>query len=142
MKTISELLDQIKEKHDLKSDYKLALYMGIGGGNIANYRHGRSLPDENACEKIAAALGMDPDVLIAEMNATRAKSPEIRATWARIAQRLQAGMVHAAVLMALAIVSIAGYAPNAEATALNTSKATSSSMYIMFSFDSGELNHL
>jgi transcriptional regulator with XRE-family HTH domain len=129
MKTISELLDLIKEKHGLKSDYKLALYMGIGGGNIANYRHGRSLPDENACEKIAAALGMDPDVLIAEMNATRAKSPEIRATWARIAHRLQAGMVHAAVMLCLAIVSLAGYAPNAEATALSFDKSACQSVY-------------
>ena len=127
MKTIPEMLDQIKAKNGLKSDYKLALYMGIGEGNLANYRHGRSLPDERACEKIAAALEIDADVLIAEMNAIRAKSPDVRATWQRIANRLQ-GAVHAAVIAGVSVVGFTS-SPNAEATALTPKLDAPASVY-------------
>lgn len=132
MKTISQLLDEIKEKHDLKSDYKLALFMGIGGGNLANYRHGKSLPDESACEKIAAALEIDPDVLIAQMNSTRAKTPEVKARWQRIAHRLEVGAASAAMSLVVAIISLAGFSPNAEATALSFDKS-GPPVYIMLS---------
>jgi|GEM_PF-1033204 len=125
MQSITSMLDKIKEKNGLKSDYKLALFLGIGEGNLANYRHGRSLPDERACEKIAAALGVDPDLLILQVSATRARSPEIRSTWMRIAQRLQSGAVHVAVLIGLAVVGFTS-APNAEAAALSPAAARSS----------------
>lgn len=106
MTSINQMLDSIKQHHELRSDYKLALFLGIGEGNIANYRHGRSLPDERACEKIANAIKIDPDVLIAEMNSQRAKTPELRATWSRIAARLQTGVATAAAAILTVCVSM------------------------------------
>lgn len=134
MQTVNELLDQLKTARGITSDYKLSLYLGVVQGAVQHWRHGRSLPDSKTVYRIASELGLDADILVLQIETQRASTDEAKAVWSRIAQRLQAGMVNAAVLMALAIVSIAGYAPNAEATALNTSKATSSSMYIMFSY--------
>ena len=69
MRTVNEVLDAVKARNGITSDYKLAMFLGIGDGNLRNYRHGRSLPDEKACERIAAALGEQPFVLLAEMQA-------------------------------------------------------------------------
>ena len=118
MNSIDNLLDTIKHRHKLNSDYKLSLFLGIGQGNIANYRHKRSMPNVEACEKIAKALDMDPDVLIVYFEAQRAQTNEARARWVKIGHRLQSGASQAAVIAVVAMISVSGFAPNAEATAL------------------------
>jgi len=119
MQTVDQLLDAIKVRHKIVSDYKLAQFLGMTDSAIRNYRHKRSLPDEVACVKIAQALDLDGDVLAAQIQAQRARDVETKDFWRRLAVRLQTGAVHASVMMALAMISIAGYAPNAEATALS-----------------------
>lgn len=134
MQNVDDLLDEVKWKHGIKSDYKLAHFLKMTPNTIANYRHGRSRPDDKTLLKLADLAGLDQyhvDVLAVQLHAERTTDATAKEFWNRIVVRLQGGAVHAAVLMAIAIVSIAGYAPNAEATALNTSKAASSSMYIM-----------
>ena len=90
MRTINDALDAVKARHQLTSDYKLAMFLGIGSSNIGNYRHGRSLPDERMCARIAEALGEDPALLIVEMQAQRAASTETAKLWERIADKLKA----------------------------------------------------
>ncbi len=131
MKTVGQLLDSVKEKRQIGSDYKLAMFLGVAQGTVQNWRHGRSLPDQKAVTRIAYELGLDADVLLLQIESQRAATDYAKAAWLRIAQRLQAGAAHVAVLLAVAMVSIAGYAPNAEATALNHSQAKSGSLYIM-----------
>lgn len=126
MKTVDELLDAVKARHKITSDYKLAQFLGMTDSAIRNYRHKRSLPDEVACVKIAQAIDLDGDVLAAEIQSMRARDDETKNFWKRLAVRLETGMVHAVITLVLAIVSIAGYAPNAEATALFPSKLQSS----------------
>ncbi len=126
MKTVNELLDQLKEKQSIPSDYKLALYLGVAQGSVQNWRHGRSLPDQKAITRIASELALDADVLLLEIESQRAGNDFAKAAWMRIAQRLQAGIAHAGVAMLVAIVSIAGFAPNAEATALSGAKLLAS----------------
>lgn len=118
MKTVDQLLDAVKAEHKIGSDYKLAQFLGMTDGAIRNYRHKRSMPDEVACVKIATALGMDGDVLAAQMQSQRARDEETKAFWKRLAHRLEAGAVHLVMLMAVAMITIAGYAPNAGATVL------------------------
>lgn len=107
MKTVNQLLNQVRQKHDLKSDYKLALYLGLREQSIGNYRHERTLPDAAACAKIAAALDMDADVLTVQIEAQRAKTVEARQLWERVAQRLQMGFANVGILALLAMISIA-----------------------------------
>lgn len=90
MMDVNNLLDQIKYIHGLPSDYKLAQLLGITLGSVRHYRFGRSQPDDRVSALMAEALGLDVDVFVMEMAAHRAKSPESRAMWSRIAARLRA----------------------------------------------------
>lgn len=102
--SVNELLDAVKARHKITSDYKLAAYLGLTLGAISHYRHGRSLPDERGCQKIADALGIDADVLAAKMLARRAQTTEARTLWERVAQRLEHGVAAVLLLPAVAII--------------------------------------
>lgn len=132
MKSITQLLNTIKQRHDLKSDYKLALYLGIGESALANYRHERTLPDAAACVKIAAALDIDPDLLTVQIEAMRAKTDDARRLWERVAQRLQMGFANCALLAIVAIFSIAACALPAW-SAIGLASSSANSLYIMLS---------
>jgi hypothetical protein len=110
MRTIDEVLDRARAVQKVGSDYKLALTLGIGESALANYRNKRSLPDAKACLKLAKAMGEDPDLLVVEMEAQRAKTDEARNVWLRVAQRLQMGFAGVAMMLVIAMVSIAAIA--------------------------------
>lgn len=104
MRTIDQVLDRAREVQKVPSDYKLALCLGIGQTALSSYRNKRSLPDEKACSKLAAAIGEEPDLLLVEMQAHRAKDDETRALWTRLAKRLQGGFASVALMLAIASV--------------------------------------
>lgn len=124
MRNINAVLDTAKKVHKIGSDYKLAMYLGVGDSNLRNYRHGRSLPDAKVCSKLAAALGEKPDLLIVEMQAQREKDAETRALWESLAKRLQKGVAGIKMMLLLAIVSIAFYAVPALAGVYVAASAT------------------
>ena len=107
MRTISEVLDHARTTQKVKSDYKLGLCLGIGLSAISNYRTGKSLPDEKACQKLAEAMGEDPALLTVEMQAQRSRTPEAKQIWLNIARRLQAGFSSVHLLFLVAIFSVA-----------------------------------
>ena len=110
MRTISQVLDHAKTVQKVKSDYKLALCLGIGESSLSAYRNGRGLPDEINCKKLADAMGEDPALLTVQMQAQRAKTDEARDIWIGIAKRLQTGFASLTILVMVAIVSIAASA--------------------------------
>jgi transcriptional regulator with XRE-family HTH domain len=134
MRDVNTVLDTVKQAHKIGSDYKLAMYLGIGSGNLRNYRHGRSLPDPKACAKLAAALGEKPDKLIVEMQAQREKDPEARQLWVNLSQRLQAGVAGVRMMAVLAIVSIAAGALPAWAALYSASVVAVQSVYYVKCF--------
>jgi transcriptional regulator with XRE-family HTH domain len=85
---VSALLDKAKVIHGLSSDYKLALVMGVQQTSLANYRTGKTLPDARVISKICELTGDDPEILAAEIEAERAKTPEARALWRSVVERL------------------------------------------------------
>lgn len=122
---VNHVLDAIKERHGLKSDYKLAIYLGITDGSVRNFRHGRSLPDERICGLLASAAGIDPLILAAQVQAQRSKTAEARSMWEQIAERLAlaahgatAAIFAAAIAIGL-IAADAGPASAGEAQAFN-----------------------
>lgn len=131
MQTIDQLLDAVKARHSISSDYKLAQFLGLTDGAIRNYRHKRSMPDELACVRIANALDIDGDVLAAQVQAHRARDEETRAFWHRIASRLQSGALHSVVLAFLVSLGFITTTPNAHATVTAFDAQKSSSLYIM-----------
>lgn len=86
---VLSVLESIKAARGLESNYALAKHLGIRDTALAHYVHGRSLPDEKACKKIAFAAGIDSDIFTAQIQSLRAKDDETRAIWQRIAARLQ-----------------------------------------------------
>ena len=132
MQSIDQLLDSVKTKHGLTSDYKLAQHLGLTMGAIAHYRHGRSLPDDRACQKIGDALGIDGDVLAAQMLARRAKDDDSRAMWNRIANRLSGAVAGVSMATGVAIDSKAG-SPGTATAAAASPAAGDGGLYIMSS---------
>ncbi len=129
MKTVDELLDGVKSRRSIPSDYKLAAYLGVVPGAVKHWRHGRSLPDARVAARIAAELELDPGVLVAELEAQRAQSEETRALWAQIAARLQGGAVHGALLAILVALGFFTTPPNAVAAVTDMHPATQGSVY-------------
>lgn len=110
--SISSVLDQAREQSGLRSDYMLAKVSGILQNSISQYRNGKALPDEKTCARLAELAHMDPDVLIARVNAARAKDEAARAIWERIADRLEKSIRGAAAAIFAVVVATLFVAPN------------------------------
>lgn len=131
MRTIDQVIDMARQVQKVPSDYKLALTLGIGGTALSNYRNGRSFPDEKACVKLANAMGEDPDLLVVEMQAQRAKTDEARTVWLNIAKRLQIGASSISLMLAIAMVSIAAYDHQSSAALLSELTSPDCFLYIV-----------
>lgn len=75
MKTV-QMLDAVKERHGLTSDYKLAKLLKTSPQKISNWRAGRTLPGTLSCFAIAEALGDQPASIIAMVELERAEAGE------------------------------------------------------------------
>ncbi len=136
MQTVDTLLDAVKSANGIKSDYKLAQFLEVTQHTIANYRHGRSRPDDKTLERLAQLGGIDlaeVDVLAAKLQAERTQSEEAKRLWLRIANRLQAGGAHVGFMVALALSALLGAAPRAEASTLPDEAVKSSSVVFIMS---------
>lgn len=102
METTNQLLDAIKARYGLPSDYALAAKVGITRSGISGYRHGRTkLGDEQAL-KVAELLELDEGYVLACMEAERTHSEAARRAWEKLATRLKSGGVAAALLLLVA----------------------------------------
>lgn len=85
--TIIELLDQTKQRLNVKSDYALAKALGIHQARLTDYRKGTRHPDPYALTKIALALDLDPLALIAEAEARTEKNAVRKGFWENFSRR-------------------------------------------------------
>lgn len=135
MRTVNELLDQVKANSGIQSDYRLAKTLNLTLNTMSNYRHGRSRPDDLVLSKLAELGGIPPEqveLLAVTLQIERATTDEARALWQRIASRLQAGALHSVVLALLVSVGLITTTPNAHATvtALDAQKMSGSVYYV------------
>lgn len=105
MQTTKQLLDRAKKAQGIESDYALSKALGVVQSAVTHWRSGRSHPDDAIAARLAAMAGQEPTAVIAELHAARAKSPEVRALWIRMADQLRHAV--AAVLVALGAVMLA-----------------------------------
>lgn len=136
--SVVAVLDSIKTRHGLKSDYAVCKLIGCSTQLLANWRHGRNLPDEKWCQLLAAAAGVDPLILAAQVQAQRSKTDEARTLWEAIAERLQMG-AHGLAAAIFSVVFATGFvATDARAASVTTHQAQTppgvSSLYIVFSW--------
>lgn len=126
---IAALLDKAKDIHNLPSDYKLALVMGVSHRSLASYRHGMTLPDARVISKLCDLTGDDPAVILAEVEEQRATTTEAKALWHQVAVRLQQAAA-AGVFSVVAAVALAVGLPSGEARA-DTLKPQLQILYIV-----------
>lgn len=117
MQTTKQLLDRAKKAQGIESDYKLAQELGVVQTAVTNWRSGRSHPDDERAAKLAEMAGQDPLSVIAELHAARAKTPDAKQLWMRMAMQLRHAV--AAVMMALGVALLL-VAPNPQGAQAST----------------------
>lgn len=99
MKPISRYLDEAVETGLSRNDSDTARKIGVTRASISDWRNGRTTPNDDQAVKLAALLGKDPGEILAECGAARAKSPETRRAWERIAAKMAASSITVCVLI-------------------------------------------
>ena len=90
-----ELLEAVKAKRCISSDYALAKALGVTQQAVSSYRSGNSIINDDVCLSVAAILGMEPIFVIAQANSERAKTPELKARWMGIIEGFLTLLPHA-----------------------------------------------
>ncbi len=76
-----EYLHAVKVKTGITSDYALAARLGVTRSAVSKMQQGGVSFGDDVALTIAEILEVEPLVVIAEANAERAKTPEMRARW-------------------------------------------------------------
>lgn len=140
MHTVDSLMDEAKSRQGIKSDYKLAQVLGVTQNTVANYRHGRSRPDDLMLTKLGELAEVDPEaveLLAVQLQVERAQNEDAKALWARLAARLQAGSVQVAMAFVVAFLALLSHSPTAHATVTALDASKSPGLYIMLNIESG-----
>jgi len=109
MKT-SELLDEVKKKLGVSSDYALCKALDIPTGKMSDYRNGKRVPDNYACFKFAEVLGKSPSEVIAGVLAENEKNSDKRLFYKSFLTA-----VGLWIILAVIPVSLGGFSSNAQA---------------------------
>lgn len=88
MKKIAAYLDEAIERGIAKNSADLARELGVSRSALSEWRAERNSPNDDQAVRLAELLGKDPGELLAECGAARAKTPETRKAWERIAARM------------------------------------------------------
>jgi transcriptional regulator with XRE-family HTH domain len=88
MHTPAELLDAIRERHNLPSDYAVAKTMGVPRQLVSRWRQGHGGMSDDHAARVAELLGLDPGHVLARLYAERATSDHARSLWLDLARRL------------------------------------------------------
>lgn len=87
--TVNDLLNAVRERQALASNYALGRFLDVRETTIWRWTSGRNTPDDETAARLANLAGLDPDVVVAAMQAARAKTDAERQRWERIAERLE-----------------------------------------------------
>lgn len=138
MQTTKQLLDRAKKAQGIESDYKLAQTLGVVQTAVTNWRSGRSHPDDERAARLAELAGQSAEIVVAELHAERAKTPETRQLWMRMAMQLRTagGAVAATALSATLL--IAGAPTQARAATPSPASDSASTVHYVKSHASEE----
>jgi hypothetical protein len=113
--TTVQLLDALRAKLNLRSDYALGKYLGVTQMTVTRWRQGGSLSDDNAI-RFAHLLDLSPAYVLACMGAQRCEEDtEASGTWRQIADAFK-DKVAVAVLLATLGFSLSFSANDASAS--------------------------
>lgn len=102
-----DLLDAVKARFGLPSDYAVAQKIGVTRSMMSRYRQRKDFLGDDMAVQVAELIGVDPAEALAMVHAERSKSPAVRRAFERLAK-----LAHgAAALFFLAIFSAAALSP-------------------------------
>jgi len=90
----SEYLDLVRATLHLPSDYALQKPLGVTKQQLSNYRTGRDSLSDAMVLRIAEICQLDPLNVLLDMHIERAKSPEIRAAWTAMVEKITASFTN------------------------------------------------
>jgi plasmid maintenance system antidote protein VapI len=126
MHTSITLLDALRAKFQLRSDYAAAKHLGVTNMTVNRWRAGGAMSDEMAI-KFAHELGLAPAYLLACMGAQRSDpDTEQSGTWRQIADHFKDKV---AVSALLAVLCLSGFAAN-DASAAGFSELRDNVYYV------------
>ncbi|WP_233341791.1 DUF3693 domain-containing protein [Xylella fastidiosa] len=90
MKSVNELIDQVRKQTEISSDNRLAEKIGIKRQTIHQWRQGTAPIADERIAQLCAIAKLDGPTWIAKIHAERAESPTERAAWKSMLERLTA----------------------------------------------------
>lgn len=89
----SDLIDLIRSRFSLTSDYQVAKMLDISIARVSNYRRGISNPDDSLILQVETLLKYPAGSLLFEMQAARTKCPDAAKIFHQTAQKIAAGVL-------------------------------------------------
>jgi len=90
MHTTQELMRALKARLGCRSDYRLALELGVSRATVSTWKRGRAHPGDDIALDIAEILDLDPGYVLACLAAERAESPAVKKAWQQFAKGIAA----------------------------------------------------
>lgn len=88
MPTCVDLLDALKARYDLRSDYAAAPVIGVTRSSVSRIRNKIDYFSDSTAIKVAELLGIDPAIAVAVAHSDRAKCDSEKTVWHDILNRL------------------------------------------------------
>ena len=137
--TFACYIDELADKHHLRSDSDAGRLLGHDRAAIHNWRHGKNAPDDDTCIKLADMLHREPAELLAAAALFRAKTPKARKVWGELVKRFASTTDNA--LAVLAITSLLTTPTDSTANQeLTTRSVTSYTLYALHSLHDREID--
>lgn len=103
METTQDLLDQVKARYELPSDYALAKKLGMSRERVSRYRNTNGQLGDEAALKVAELLNLDPAYVLACAAFERTKNSAARTAWEHMANLAKTYGAAAALLLLVAV---------------------------------------
>jgi hypothetical protein len=85
-----DYLDLVRKKLSLPSDYALQKPLGLSKTQLSNYRNGRDSLSDAVALRVAEICEIDAAKVLLDAHIERSKTPEIRAAWVAMMDKLSA----------------------------------------------------
>ena len=123
----NSLLDEVKKLNKINSEYALAKLLGVSQQALQMMRQ-RGLSDERVLQ-VATLLSLDPGELIAWVHAERAKNPDVKSVWKKMANSMRTAL--GALLPAAIVIGVVASSSNDAHAAAIASPAGNSELCIL-----------
>lgn len=118
MITANELIEAAKAAAGVPSNYRLAKVLGVTENTVANWKHGRTAPDDQMAVRLAEMAHLDPADVLPAMYALRTSDPALRSVWARVSDRLTREGATMGIFLAVILSALFGFDGGPDAGAL------------------------